>query len=309
MKKAGIEYLIGRDLNPDFTGLADTFSAKYKLKGDTDWTDVEGSFEEDGAGVYRLPITYPSKGVYTVLIESTDARVNTMSALTIVDDASIDDVKEVVDALVTTLDAVKTQVDTLDEETVNGISDKVIAVDDKLVELKGLLSDTDDDAVVSLRELLQDITDAGSDRDGVISALTGYTDGVEAMLQGLEYVDADGNTVSADDSYGLKDIYDAITAGNDDSTVADKVDAVKAVVDANKALLEDDTYGLSKLKDLIDHCETVSLAKGDDIIAILNDEDTGIVALRDSLQTKLDSMDSKLDTIVANTTDLGTILI
>ena len=306
IKKAGVEFITTLDLRPDLTGKEDTFTVKYRRNSDGTETDVSSDVTEldSSAGTYQFPVTVSDAGDYTMLISSTIEGFDNIVSAFVVANASIDDVKAVVDTLTTTLEDVKGQVDTLDEDLVNGISEKVVSVDDKLTELKALLSDTDDDAITSLRELLQDITDAGSDRDGVIASLTQYTDNLELMLEGKEYTDTEGNTVAVDDSYGLSDLFTKITEGVDTAAaIESKVDDVKTVIDANKSTLEDAGFGLSALKTLIDNVQAAIDDKdtdNDDVLSVLNDEDTGIVALRDSLMTKLDSMDDKLDGIGAS---------
>lgn len=330
-RKAGIEFRPAIIVGPDITGIANTFSGKYRLEGALAdaWTDFPTAFSEEKPGVYSSPLTIATEGVYLISISSTDTRIDDSDGYVTVTAASIDDVATAIANAQADITSIKGQVDILDEATVNTIKDAVVAVDDKLVELTGLVSDVNDPAIVSLRELLNDITSAGSARDSVIGALSATlvnaTDDLEAMVRGDEFL-SDGTTANPFHGKATKDIYDKLVdttnflhgsiteaknviitnADNNKAEILNAITTAQNVVEANKGLLESSTSGLQAIKNAVD---ALSSANGDDtaaITAILEDANTGLAAIKTAIMDKLVVIEGKIDTIVANQTSRTT---
>ena len=317
MRKAGIQFFPAVSLSGDLTGIATSFTGKYRLEGSTgEWTTFPTGFTEVKEGFYSSPLTIPTPGSYLITIESTDTRVDDVDGYVIVTAATIDDVQSAIATAQADISAIKSQVDALDEATVNNIATQVSSVDAKLVELKALLSDTDDSAVVSLRELLNDITTAGASRDSVIAALASYTDDLEIMVRGDEFM-KDGITPNPFFGKTGHDIYDqlvdttsylhgAITdiktaleldAHTTRDLIVGKVDAVKTVVDANATELANAGYGLSAIRAAIQTVMDNTSGSTSDIIDLLTDAENGLAAIKTAIMTKLGTIETKIDGI------------
>lgn len=322
IKKVGIPFNPMFSTDPDLTGLAATFAAKYRLQGSTGaWTTVAGTFLEENPGCYSIAVTIAAEGTYHFNISSTDPRLPSVDQYATIVRATTDDIIDAIAAAQADLTVVKSQVDALDEATVNNIANQVSTIDGKLVELKGLLSDVDDPAVISLRELLSDIQSAGSARDSVITALTNYTDDIEIMIRGDEFL----TNGSANPFYGktTKHVYDllvatssllntAITAAKDAvimdaqatrDLVVTKLNAINAIVTANSDKLGNATYGLSALKTALDSVIANTAGGTQSIIDALEDANTGLAAIKTAVMGKLVEMDGKLDTIISRQTN------
>ena len=324
VKKAGVEFFIKIDTDGDLIGKAANFSALYINDATKASTNVGASFTEPADGLYMCPVTIPSTGDYTVVVaNTTDGMGNVPSAVVVVN-ATIDDVKGAVDTLQTDMTAVLAEVDGLNGEDLTALKTTIDNI-------KTLIDDEDGATVNSVMEFVEKIDDALSGGSGGLAALEGYTDDIENMLVGTEFL-TDGVTANpfydATNPGVAKDstIYTALTTLQTDITTAKdsietkldtlvgtsadtsaedtlygKVAGVQEVVDANKLTLEDAGFGLSALKDLLDVL-TVNMATHDtDIKAILTDATNGLEAIKTDIMAKLDAMDLKLDTIVDNT--------
>jgi len=413
IRKAGVAFYPGVGVSPDLTGLASTFALKYMKRGGS-FVDAGLTFTEDNAGTYTAPLTLTEVGDYIVIIESSDSRIENLEGNVLVTAASIDDVNNAVTALQSDMTSVKTQIDLLDEESVNSLKTDVSNIQSTLSELSTLIdssgytglkitgdvtseleigdeiNDRDDSGsgtVVSIdfdgtdtwvtldnrsgswtvgdvievqskpnlsgavgapyddtvnpmdsvMEFVKAINDELEGGFGALGVLKGYTDNIELMLEGKQYKNTDGSIVIEENSYGLSEIYDAIDSSSGDTTyirgkvdqiiqnvsnigtdisnivtqiddlealIDPKIDAIKTVVDANEATLEDAGYGLSALKDLLD---TLTNSVGNiatdnsDVLAVLNDGVNGLEAVKTTIMNKLDAMDTKLDNITGAT--------
>jgi prefoldin subunit 5 len=333
IRKAGVTFYPGVGVSPDLSGLADTLTLKYKKRGDADFTISEESFTEENPGTYTTPLNLSSVGDYIVIIESTDTRIENLEGNVLVTAASIDDVNAAVQNLQSDMTDIKAQIDALDEAELNGIKEQVQELSTHIATIEGLLDGDDNASLNVLKSLIEDISNSGLD------SISTFVDNVELMLEGKEYIDTEGNVVSAEDSKGLREIFDAIdSSGGDTTYIRGKIDdviinmnnyydgvtdnqviikgkindvvipgleEVKAVVDANKAHLEDSGYGLDALKTLLDNL-TLSVGNistdNSDVLDVLNDGTNGLAAIKDSIMNKLDSMDAKLDNIATATT-------
>ena len=320
IKKAGVAFKIKLGTNADLTGQADNFSAYYIKDSDGTKTDITAKFTEDTntAGLYMVDATIPTAGDYTIVITNDTIGMGNHEAPIVVVNATIDDVKTVVDDLTTTLSTVAADVDGLNGQDLSDIKAT-------LANIKTLLDDGDGSTVNSVMEFVAQINDALADSGSGLQALSGFTDDIENMLNGTQYL-ADGTTdnpfYDADHPGVAKEstltnalatlqgnITDAQTALNNaladaKSALSDKADAVQAVVDANKTYLEDAGYGLSALKDLIDGVANDVASSETNITDILNDATNGLSAIKDEITTRFDNVDSKLVDI-ENKVDAG----
>lgn len=316
MRKAGIQFEAIMSVSPELTGKASTLSGRYREENGTTFTNFPVGFTEISDGVYSSPLTISTAGNYLVIIESTDPLISDSVGWVPVTGATLDDVKALIDTAQASLNTIEGKVDVLDDAIIASIASTATSIDNQLAEVKALISDVDDPAIISLRELLIDIQNAGSSRDSVIAALTSYTDDLEAMVRGDEFL-ADG--ITANPFYGKTsaDVYDALTAGistlhgaitdaqaavvadahtTRDAIVA-KIDAIKLVVDANADALADETTGLAALKAGLDQIITNTAGGTQSIIDMLSNATYGLSAIKTAIMDKLGTIEGKVDTI------------
>jgi hypothetical protein len=304
-RKVGIPFFPGFDLDPDDTGLADTFTLKYKIrKVDTDFTTLAADFVEEEPGAYAVEFTPAVKGDYFVIIESTNSAVPITSGSVLVQDANIDDVKLVVDSI-------STAVNNLDAAELNNVKEQIEALVAKVDDLTlNINSEDGADAVTSLRELLVAITEAGTDRDGIIAALTAGTLNLKEYITGTEFL-ADGTTENPFYGKTGADIFDELalvkssvaTLGQE---IKDKIDAAKVVIDANFDKLADAGYGLEALKTAVDAISTDTTA-ADGSYEILNDATKGLVALFDTMVSRFDTLDAAVADVKTEVQKVGAV--
>ena len=315
MKKVGIEFRPGISVPAELGDISATLSGQYRVEGSTgSWTPFVSGFTKDKDGFYSSPVTIATAGVYLFTISSTETSIDDLDFYVTVVESSIDDVKDAIDAMQVDVTALKTSLGSLDEGKINDISTAIGDVDEKLVELKALMSDETDPAIVSLRELLQDIAQAGSSRDGVLSALASYTDELETIVRGDEFK-ADGVTPNPFYNKTSKDVYDLLESSSttilgkiedikgeiiadaldNRNAIEAKLDAAKLVIDANAALLGNADFGLSKLKDMLVTIDQNTAGGTQSIIDLLEDADNGLSAIKVAIDTKLDTIISKVD--------------
>ena len=318
MRKAGIQFFPALDLDADATGLASTLSLKYKLRGvDTDYTVASGTFSEDAPGLYSIPLTLNAAGDYSVIIDSTDASIAAKAGNLIVTNATIDDVKVLVDGLIVTANGMKSQIDLLDETELNTVKEAIDSLADNVSALNTIInSDDSGDAIVSLRELLQDISAAGSNQDGVIAAFNASNikqfDDIKAMLNGDEFL-SDGTTANPLFGKGLDVVFAEIVASK--LAVLAAIAGVQTVVNANKALLENSNYGLSALKTALDSGFSLVMTSLDTgFLSIGTDLAAKATEIKLMLTTRFDAVDAKLNVIdgkvaAGNASRMGTIIL
>jgi hypothetical protein len=309
VKKAGVAFKAKVETNADFTGQAAGFSAFYIDDATGTKTDVVGAFTEDAnaLGLYFSPdITIPAVGDYTLVINNGAAGMDNHPTPIVVTNATIDDIKATVDGLETTLAQVAADVDGLEGTDLQDIRDNLTAV-------KALLDDEDGATVNSVMEFVTQIDAALADGASGLAALSGFTDDIENMLNGTEFL-ADGTTPNP--------FYDATNPGvAKQSTMLDKfaevlaavggatdytprfdtldasIAAVQAVVDANKLLLEDAGFGLDPIKQAIDAIQLAVTTHDTDIKALLENADFGLANLKTIMETRFDTVDATLATM------------
>jgi len=375
IKKAGVAFKLKLDTNADLTGQAANFSSYYIDDSLGTKTDITSEFTEDAntAGLYMVEVTIPTPGDYTIVINNPIIGMDNFSAPLVVVAATIEDVKNEVDTLLTTLNTVATDVAGINGDSI----DNLAAVTDKLLNLvdensQDLNFGSDawvydnvtaeienyDDTSIKARFVNKYITlngdhhvvvtdfsvrpfqqgdklrpvgaEAGSSIPIVtynnithfindintlltssavgLGALAGYTDDIENMLNGTEFL-SDGTTANpfydATNPGALKEstlkakleelktsIQTAIT--NTQAAVQNDVAAVQTVVSSNKTVLEDAGYGLSALSNLVGVLNSNLTTNSNSILNILNDATNGLVAINNLITTRFDTVDSSL---------------
>lgn len=335
MKKTGVPFYAGIDgLNAvDANGnIVDTdisanIIAEYKLESadNTAWQATTDPALQIKPGSYNIPFTLNTAGVYDLAISSSNDDFETMTFKVTVQDTDIDDVSEAVTVLQSTLDAVKTQVDVLDEQELNNVNEIVTSISAKLTDLTALVGDETDNSITSLKELLLEIQNAGASRDSVITALsqtlTDATDDIEAMIRGDEKL-SDGVTdnpffgnTNIDVHTTLKDLSGLVSSGftsletnlkaaitTAKDTLVAEIDDVQAIVDSNKLLLEDGTVGLGALKTKLNTIATTISDNDNGVTQQIDDLAAQLGTVSTNLTNKLNVMDGKLDTVIKNQT-------
>ena len=315
VKKAGIPFKLKLGTNADLTGEAANFSAYYIADATGTKTDVTAAFAEDAntAGLYMVDVTIPTAGDYTMVITNASIGMGNHESPLVIVDASLDDIKAVVDGLETTLATVAADVDGLNGQDLSDIKTT-------LASIKTLIDDEDGATVNSVMEFVAQIDAALADGATGLGALKGFTDDVENMLLGTEFL-ADGTTanpfydatnpgVAKESSLatGFADLTTALTAAQTSvetkiadaqTAIQDDVAAVKTVVDANSAVLTDAGYGLSALKGLLDTLSTDMGVAETNILNVLNDATSGLGAIKTYLTTRFDSVDTQLSDLSA----------
>ena len=99
----------------------------------------------------------------------------------------------------------------------------------------------------------------------------------------------------------------AMNDEDDENSLISKVNAVKDVVDANEALLENDTYGLRKIKDKLNDLAALFEDGGDievrfdKIDDAISDLSTDIATLSSHMDDRFDEVLNKIDTFSRQT--------
>jgi peptidoglycan hydrolase CwlO-like protein len=291
-------------------------------------TAITGSFVEssDTPGLYFSPdIVVSEPGDYTIVINNSNAGMDNHATPVVVTEASIDDLNNAIAVVQATADDIKSEVDGLDGQNLQDIKDS-------LASIKNLINDEDGSAVDSVMEFVSKIDEALSNGANSLSVLSGYTDDVENMLLGTEHLaDGSDNPLYGANNAQLKALiesslvtlqgdltnarnYLADKIDNFRTSVEAKVDAVKTVVDSNANILGDTAYGNEALKGLLDTltskldtlAASTTLAEARDaILAVLNDSETGLSALKSYIASRFDTVDSNLATIENKIDDIS----
>jgi len=336
VKKAGIPFIPKVNVDPDTLATATNFSVSYVL--DTDPTTniaVTGSFTEGAkAGTFFAPaVTINSVGDYTFTISNTVDGLGNASTPIVVVNATMDDIKNAIDVAQADITAIKATTDLLNTTELENISEQITALQTTCDNVKNLIDDEDGSTMNSVMEFVEAINNALSDSGSGLGALSQYTDNLELMLEGKEYVDTTGTTISEADSKGLAEIFAEIEAngvaiadidsditqavtdlntsitnakneiiselGDVQTALETKIAEVKTIVESNSNVLLDAGFGLEALKDLI---EALECSDNSDILDVLNNTTYGLEAIKNFLNTmdaKLDSIESKVDNIVS----------
>lgn len=321
VKKAGVGFRVKIDTGSDLSGQAAGFSAYYIKDADGTRTDVIGSFAEDAntAGLYLSPeIIIPDTGDYTLVANNAAAGMDNHPTPIVVTQASIDDIKVVVDSLATTLATVAADVDGLDGQNLSDIKTS-------LADINTLLDDQDGTTVNSVMEFVEEINGALTSGATGLAALKGYTDDVEALLLGTEFL-SDG--VTDNPLYGannadlkaligtnlvtlqgnLASAQTAVVSAIDAAKVLIQADiaAVNALTTANKGLLEDPANGLAEIKAAVDAvASSIAGGGGTSLGDLINDLDGDVVILQAAMNSRFDTVDANLANIEAKVDTIG----
>ena len=323
--KAGIAFPLQLDTTPDRVTIApEDIIVKYSLANSSNTPTVStGTTVTKENGNYVHMLTINQTGYYTVNVflpgDGVTSDDENISVTALVTNATVDDVYTLVGTVDGKIDAIKSQVDLLDEATLNGLNTEITNVQTKLQDIVALISDENDAGITSLKELLQQLSTSVAGSNSSLTAIDGYiraaTDDIENMIAGTEFL-ADG---SANPFYGNTnvDIMDALNAlgvtlqqSVDDAKTAvlSKVDdaklelagdiaAVQAVVDANADLLESDVFGLAKLMTTLEAFKSAESNHFTTVVDALDSISQALSTTNGGLASKLDSIESKIDVV------------
>lgn len=315
IKKAGVTFYPVVDIGPDVTGLAATFTFKYKLQSDTEWTTVAGTFTEMAPGAYTIPVVIANAGLYHVRVSTTEPTLEDVADEITVTACNIDDIQAAIAAAQSDITAIKTQVDVLDEASLNQVKAGVDGIKANLAALQDLLVDDSNPAIVSLKELIDSIIDSQTIGKTVLDALTSYTDDIENALFGSDTLkDGSANPFKNKTGHHIYDLLvttsqylgSAVTAAQtaiitDAQATRDllrtKIEAVKAVADANAAVLTNAGYGLPAVKAVLDTILSNTSGGTQSVLDVLNDSETGLAKIKATLDVGFAGLNSKIDAI------------
>jgi len=213
---------------------------------------------------------------------------------------------------------------TIIEVNVNGDGDTAVTIDTQTgvfaagetvsvsgTSTTGTILSVSNNAVNSVMEFVEAINDALTGGGSSLDALAAYTDNLELMLEGKEYVDTTGATVLEADSKGLVEIYAAIEANG--TSIADNNTAISTLTTDVSNLRTSVEYKVdavqTTLDDMLDDANSDSLMYKVDAIrtavnantAILEDTTYG----NEALKNLIDVLDTNLDALIADWADGG----
>jgi len=166
--------------------------------------------------------------------------------------------------------------------------------------ISGLAASNITDLLDSVKEFVEVIyasMNGASGSSDLINKIVEYTDNVENMLLGSEFLQ-DGTTENPLYGKSILSIYNKLTEALDGGvtdSLMEKVDVLKATVTATSDLLNDDTNGLAAIKSAID-----TMADGKTLSDIATEILTGtggISDLKTMIESRFDSVDSALSDI------------
>jgi hypothetical protein len=286
--------------------------------------------EVGNTGIYRCQATIASIGNYTVVVKNDIAGMQHTAFPVNVKAANIDDVKTLLDTMNSNLDAVKTQVDLLDEEELNTIKAAVDGITTQLTNLTTLIGPDANgtDGLDTLMEYIDAINTAVADSAG-LAALTDmfnsrfkttdvkgeviqYLDNVQSQLQ--DAIESGSN----DKIYLLK-----VLAGETQDTIVPEEDILAAVVtnglphifnkvvqetneidSAIEAVQEAITLGGS----LYTHVTTVSTTLQTAIETAIDNAKTALIVETDAIKTIVQANQSALDSSVFGLSAIKTLI-
>jgi len=229
------------------------------------------SFELSGrTGTYGVPVTFPNPGNYTIHITNFAVGMDNEAAPVQVVAATVDDVKTLLDDVKTEVDSVKSQVDLLDEDEVNGLSEKLDSLAADMNAMHQIMKDSSD----VYFELNGDET--GIVKEGV--ELTGDNSGAKGTVQYVEYdSDADVTKVTVQSVSGTFEADETVNDGSNSTngTISglqnNVINSVIEYVEKIKELLNEDA-GAAEL--LTINKDLKHIALGDDTLEDGSDNPT-----------------------------------
>jgi len=166
--------------------------------------------------------------------------------------------------------------------------------------ISGLAASNITDLLDSVKEFVEVIYSSMSGSSGstdLINKIVEYTDNVENMILGEQYLQ-DGSTENPLYGKSILSIYNKLNDaldGSIENSLMDKIDILKATVTATSDLLNDGTNGLAAIKTAID-----TMADGKTLSDVATEILTGtggISDLKTIIETRFDSVDSALSDI------------
>lgn len=325
MKKAGIPFPVYIDTVPDRVIADGQITASYRKadSGENTFTPIATPASATGQdGTYEIMVTIPSKGFYQLAIdvaadESYEAEKITTSVQVL--DATIDDVASKIDAAVVKIDDMKSQIDVLDEATVNEIKAAVDGLETKLTTLTTLINDENDPAITSLRELLNDLASSVDSNQSLLTAIQTFvnesTDDIEKMIRGDELL-TNGtpnpffgktnidimNTLQSMNTF-INDKLNTVQNAIENKVEDARAELVAAIADvttiatSNQTLLNHDVNGLAAIKTKL---ESTSVDLNDGINSLTQD----IQSVATQLTTINSQLHSKIDAVKSDTEEL-----
>lgn len=335
--KAGIAFPLQLDTTPDRATIApEDIIVKYSLANSTNIpTASVGSTITKDNGNYVHMLTINQVGYYTVNVflpgDGLTSDDENISVTVLVTNATVDDVYTLVGTVDGKIDAIKSQVDLLDEATLNGLNAQIGTVQTKLSDIVALISDENDAGITSLKELLQQLSTSVGASNSSLSAIQSYitaaTADIENMIKGTDTL-ADGSANPFKGNTNI-DIMDALSAMGvtlqqaiDDAQTAvlAKIDtakaelavdiaAVQAVADANSDLLSSDVYGLAKLMTTLDAFKSAESNHFTTVVDAIDAISQALSTTNGGLSSKLDTIESKVDEVKAIVKKVGSVKI
>jgi len=315
IKKAGVPFIVTLDLTPDLSDNADKFKVILRKNIDgSETTIVDGS---DGAevteldslaGTYQFEMMIDEVGDYTLLVDADITAFNKVAAAFVVTSASIDDVKAVVDDSLVKIEAIKSQVDLLDEDGLNAIVDKTNSLQVTIENIRDLITD-----VTATIKVSGDKT-ADVNNGDVLSGET--TNALGNVVSSSYDSDNDVTAIVLDNVKGIFDVETPENLYNGDvdlggiSEVAYGGGAVDSVMEFVKSLNAELTDGASGLEALATYSKDIEhILNGDDTLEDGSDNPTagkGLVAIFnnvDGISDDIADLSSQLDSVKSDLSD------
>lgn len=276
-------------------------------------------------GTYKASVTVNTVGDYVVFVSNYELGMGNTSYPLVIESASVDDVKSLLDAVSSEVTAIKTQVDVLDEAALNSLSGKIDDVNVTVGDIKTLLDDAQDVVLTLNGDETANLP--------VDTNVTGGTSGATGLVTSVTYDSAaDTTTVAVNNVTGTFVTGEVLNNGTVDTVgtiqnivndvVNNVIDFVKQInnalteggssIDALKALnddleimlqggdtLTDGTPNPTGGKGLIQIFDELAIVKGDvaAIRTLAEDAAYGFAAIRTAIDNSRISIESKIDAL------------
>lgn len=326
VKVKGANFPIIIDRSPDTSINFEDVAVTYRKIGSAgEMIPAQTAFTEIVTGSYLAEMALPDAGTYVINVVvptvMSDSTVNNQNITTtvVVANSSIDIVQNTIDAAVIKIDGIKSQVDLLDEESLNTLKSATDSITTQLTSITELINDENNDGIVSLKELLKQLAEATDGNKGLLSAIQGYvtaaTDDIENILRGsdtladgtenpfkgntnidiMKQVEAVGTAIKSQLDAVKVIVTDAINAAKNE--IISAVVGARGVVEANKDLLSHADFGLAQIKTVLDGLKTGNTDSLRDIQTDVSTVITNLAAFKNELVSKIDAVKGDTETI------------
>jgi len=253
IRKAGVPFYPGIMVKHNLSGIEDTLSIKYKLRGtDITFQEYDTTFTEEDPGVYTAPVTFDTVGDYIFIVESTHPLVETLVGNLIVVNASLDDISAGISNLQTDINIVKSQLDTLDndalanlQESINGINVTVDNLKTLIINNTAIIYVTGDETAALTAGIEITGTDSGAKGKITESNYDANTDLTKVIVDGVIGKYITGETLTMPDG--------TVTTGTIDSIVLSPIDSVMEFINEINAGISDSGTSTTILNSAIDN--------------------------------------------------------